>query len=132
MHNARINNLAYDLGHDWAADQEQPPNTYRKGGVFHGMEDGTRIDTILSNAVGAAAVRHYQLDLDASHGYDHTYMYTTIDAEHLDYHVRTFVKPTPLPLPDTINCSAPQRKELMQRCHDLYKSTWAKYHDILV
>ena len=50
--------VIHDLAAEWAKSDDDPAPAFRRLGVFEGMEGTgvTRIDTILANDVGAAAV----------------------------------------------------------------------------
>ena len=66
--------IVADIVSDWAPDKSKLAPTFRKDGVYPGMGGAgtTRIDVILANAVGAAAVAEVDVVWEKAILFDHT------------------------------------------------------------
>ena len=79
--------LIYDLPHDWADGSLD--STYRNAGIYRGMSGPgvTRIDTMVSNEVGAQLVSEVKCCWDTSGANDHVAIAMKLDGARVDQKV---------------------------------------------
>ena len=111
----------YDLGSDWAENNEHPPHTYRLGGVEEDMKNGSRLDTIIGNHPASLLVEAYQFVDEMSLGMDHFYIRTTLNIDKMDSTFRAPIRPEKLKLPEQAYRCADRKKEIDELHEDIFK-----------
>ena len=77
--------LLNDLAADWCSGTEGVPPTYRRSGIYKGMCGAgvTRIDSILANSIGAAAVTGVKYEWEGNGIFDHVPLSITLSTKRM-------------------------------------------------
>ena len=126
---AMENDMMRDLPADWSSDGNIP-NTFCRDNVYEGMsgKDVSRIDTILSNVVGAHGCNGIEYLWLEGMGFDHVPIRAYLLMAAFHETISTIMKPVQLNLPDKPTNKGASLK--LERSNDEhFCDIWSKHYD---
>ena len=126
--------LLVDLAADWLGTANGVPPTFRRSGVYQGMSGAgiTRIDTVLTNCIGAAVVTNVRYHWEGSSVYDHVPISVTLNHTRMQQQVWRAGRPIGI---DTAKhlykaqpcANAETRAKLKEAAAETYQAFWKPF-----
>ena len=126
--------LLIDLAADWLNTENGVPPTYRRSGVYQGMSGAgiTRIDTMLTNCIGAAVVTKVSYHWEGSSVYDHVPISITLSHARMQQQVWRAGRPIGIEKGKHLyraqpSASAEKRAQLKEAATETYQAFWKPF-----
>ena len=120
-----------DIPMDWAGNNTNPQATYRKDGVFKGMQgrEITRIDTVVGNGTAKAIVKGVEYLWLHGRLFDHVPILLHLDLDRFDRKVLRAATPVSINLTEhhyarKQHHAQEQRRQIEQEAHDTFSAIW--------